>query len=99
MLQKNRAKEKIKAGQPAIGMRMDFTSSYIVERLGNIDLDFIYIDLEHALIDEESCQEMIRAAKLADLAPLVRVPLKETGTILRVLDAGAELKMGMGSCQ
>lgn len=82
-------KEKIKAGQPVIGVRMDFASSYIVEFLGNIGLDFVYFDLEHALIDEESCQEMIRAAELVELTPLVRVPLNEPGIILRVLDAGA----------
>jgi 4-hydroxy-2-oxoheptanedioate aldolase len=68
---------------------MEFASPYLVRSLGNLGLDFVYLDLEHGLIGEESCQEMIKAAESANLTPLVRVPLNETGTITRVLDAGA----------
>ena len=89
MLRLNATKAKLKAGQPVIGMRMEFSSPYLVQSLGNLGLDFVYLDLEHGLIGEESCQEMLRAAEIANLTPLVRVPLNETGTIARVLDAGA----------
>jgi 4-hydroxy-2-oxoheptanedioate aldolase len=89
MLRQNMTKSKLKAGQPVIGMRMEFSSPYLVHSLGNLGLDFVYFDLEHGLIGEESCQEMLRAAEAANLTPLVRVPLNETGTITRVLDAGA----------
>ena len=38
-------------------------------------------------MSEESCEEMIRAAELVDLTPLVRVP--HLGITLRSLDSGA----------
>jgi len=89
VLKKNTTKEKIKAGQATIGFSMDFTSPYIVEVLGNIGFDFVYFDLEHGPMSEESCQEMIRAAELVGLTPLVRVPTNDSGVTLRLLDSGA----------
>jgi len=89
MLRQNLTKAKLKASQPVIGMRMEFASPYLVRSLGGLGLDFVYLDLEHGLIGGESCQEMIRAAEIVNLTPLVRASLSETGTIARVLDAGA----------
>ena len=89
MLKKNATKEKLKVGQAAIGFRMDFTSPYIVEVLGSIGFDFVYFDLEHGPMSEESCQEMIRAAELVSLTPLVRVPTNDPGVTARFLDCGA----------
>lgn len=89
MLKKNATKEKLKVGQAAIGFRLDFTSPYIVEALGNIGFDFVYFDLEHGSMSEESCQEMIRAAELVGLTPIVRVPSYDPGITTRFLDSGA----------
>ena len=55
MLKKNATKEKIKAGQAVIGFRMDFTSPYIIEVLGNVGFDFVYFDCAHGTMSEESC--------------------------------------------
>ncbi len=89
MLRKNLTREKLKAGGVAIGARLDFTSPYLVEMLGGLGLDFVYFDLEHGPTGEEACQEMIRAAELAGLTPLVRVPFTEPGLVGRFLDSGA----------
>lgn len=89
MLRKNVTKEKLKAGQTTIGFRIEFTSPYIVEALGDIGFDFVYFDLEHGPMSEESCQEMIRAAELVCLTPLVRVPINDPGVVARFLDSGA----------
>ena len=86
---KNATKAKLKAGKAAIGVRMDFTSPFIVENLSGLGFDFIYFDLEHGPSSEESCQEMIRAAELAGLTPLVRVPNSDPGITGRFLDSGA----------
>ena len=42
MIKKNTTKEKLRAGQPVIGCRMDFESPYIVETIGNAGFDFVY---------------------------------------------------------
>jgi 2-keto-3-deoxy-L-rhamnonate aldolase RhmA len=86
---KNATKAKLKADKTAIGVRMDFTSPFVVENLAGLGFDFIYFDLEHGPSSEESCQEMIRAAELAGLTPVVRVPNYDPGMTNRFLDSGA----------
>ncbi len=89
MLMKNTTKAKLKAGKAAIGIRMDFTSSSIVESMVGLGFDFVYFDLEHGPSSVESCQEMFRAAEIAGLTPLVRVSSYDTGYVDRLLDSGA----------
>ena len=89
MLKKNHTKEKLKAGQVAIGFRMDYSSPDIIEILGNVGFDFLYYDCEHATMNEEACQYMIRTAELVGLTPMVRVPANQPHYILRALDSGA----------
>jgi len=86
---KNATKAKLNAGKTAIGVRMDFTSSHIVESLNGLGFDFVYFDLEHGPSSEESCQEMIRTAEFAGLTPIVRVPTNDPGITGRFLDSGA----------
>jgi len=86
---KNTTKAKLKEGKAVIGIRLDFTSPYVVESLTGIGFDFVYFDLEHGPSSEESCQDMFRAAELAGLTPIVRVPNNEPGFTARLLDSGA----------
>ena len=52
--------------------------------------DFVYIDMEHGNYNMETVGDLIRGAKSAGIAPVIRVPHLETFFISRVLDAGAE---------
>ncbi|MDI7261574.1 MAG: aldolase/citrate lyase family protein [Thermodesulfobacteriota bacterium] len=52
--------------------------------------DFVYIDMEHGNYNMETIGDLIRGAKSAGIAPVIRVPHLETFFISRVLDAGAE---------
>jgi 4-hydroxy-2-oxoheptanedioate aldolase len=89
MLKKNATKQKIKAGQPVIGFRMDFASPFIIEVLGKCGFDFVYLDCEHGSLGQEQCEQMVRAAELSGLTPLVRVPANDPHVILSYLDLGA----------
>jgi 2-keto-3-deoxy-L-rhamnonate aldolase RhmA len=89
VIMKNATKAKLKAGKTAIGIRLDFTSSTIVESLTGLGLDFVYFDLEHGPSSVESCQDMFRAAEVAGLTPLVRVSSYDIGYTDRLLDSGA----------
>lgn len=89
MLMKNATKAKLKADKTAIGVRMDFTSSAIVESMTGLGFDFVYFDLEHGPSSVESCQDMFRAAEVAGLTPLVRVSSYDPGYVDRFLDSGA----------
>ena len=89
MFKKNLVKEKLKAGKTAVGIRMDFSSPYVLELLGKSGFDFVYFDCEHSSLSVGACEDMFRAAELVGLTPLVRVPSSEPGVILRYLDSGA----------
>jgi 2-keto-3-deoxy-L-rhamnonate aldolase RhmA len=52
--------------------------------------DFCFIDMEHGNYSMETVADLIRGAKSAGIAPIIRVPHLETFFISRVLDAGAE---------
>ena len=52
--------------------------------------DFVFIDMEHGNYNMETAADLIRGAKSAGIATIVRVPRLETFFISRILDAGAE---------
>ena len=52
--------------------------------------DFVFIDMEHGNYSMETVADLIRGAKSAGIAPIIRVPHLETFFISRTLDAGAE---------
>jgi 2-keto-3-deoxy-L-rhamnonate aldolase RhmA len=52
--------------------------------------DFVLIDMEHGNYNMETVADLIRGAKSAGIAPVIRVPHLETFFISRALDAGAE---------
>jgi len=57
---------------------------------GAAGYDFVLIDMEHGNYSMETVADLIRGAKSAGIAPIIRVPHLETHFISRVLDAGAE---------
>lgn len=61
----------------------------IVEIAGNAGFDFVIIDMEHGPISVENSQNLIRAAEIAGVVPIVRVSSNDEKQILRALDIGA----------
>jgi 2-keto-3-deoxy-L-rhamnonate aldolase RhmA len=55
-----------------------------------VGFDFVFIDMEHGNYSMETVADLIRGAKSAGIATIIRVPHLETHFISRVLDAGAE---------
>lgn len=93
MMQTNRARAKLKAGEVVFGSEIMFPSADVVEILAYGGLDFIYMDMEHSATTHESLAHMIRAAEIGGATPLVRIPEsvpgQYPGVILRILDLGA----------
>ncbi|HEC02391.1 MAG TPA: aldolase [Phycisphaerales bacterium] len=61
----------------------------IVETLGHAGFDFIILDMEHGPNSVETVQNLIRAAQLSEMAPIVRVPSDDYEMIGKALDVGA----------
>jgi len=88
-MKKNRVKEIIKKGKVALGPFMKFTDPASVEIAGKAGFDFVIIDMEHGPVSVETAQNLIRAAELVNITPIIRVTENEPGLILRALDIGA----------
>ena len=84
----NRLKERLAAGETAIGPLLSFNSPELVEFCGLAGFDFVLIDAEHNLVGPENCQQLVRAAEVAEITPLVRVPKNDQVTILGYLETG-----------
>jgi 4-hydroxy-2-oxoheptanedioate aldolase len=88
-MRKNVVKQKIRAGQPVLGSFVNFSSPAVVEILGYCGLDFVIVDAEHGAMDPMACEEMVRAADVVGLTPIIRVAINLQQNILRYLDTGA----------
>ncbi len=88
-MRKNLTKEKILAGETAYGVFINIPSPAIVEVIGHLGFDFALIDAEHGPMGLETCEQMIRAADVVNITPLVRIAMNIQQNILRYLDMGA----------
>ena len=85
----NNLKEKLLSGKKPVGMFVGSGSATVVECLSRTGLDFIIIDNEHSPVEAETSMELIRAAELGDLYPMVRVREISRPAVLKLLDVGA----------
>jgi len=60
-----------------------------VEIMGDLGLDFVVIDEEHAPFDRQAIDQALVAARAGQIAALVRVASALPSTLLSVLDCGA----------
>ncbi len=85
----NTLKRKLDWGQPVIGPFLTLNCPDLVELMGLTGFDFLIIDTEHGPMEAESIQNLIRAAELRGITPIVRVSDTRDVTILKTLDVGA----------
>jgi 2-keto-3-deoxy-L-rhamnonate aldolase RhmA len=86
----NPAKERLKAGELAVGIGVRGVRGVEIARLmKTAGFDWLFIDLEHGATSTETAYQICVAALDAGIAPLVRVPHGELAMGTRCLDAGA----------
>jgi len=88
-VQHNLAKKKLATGKPISVIAPGYSSAGLVELLGRMGFDGIFIDCEHGPAGWEEVENMVRAAELVDATPIVRVQSNDPSTITRALDRGA----------
>jgi 4-hydroxy-2-oxoheptanedioate aldolase len=88
-MRKNTMKEKLKAGQPAIGVPLTFPSPHMVEILAYCGFAWVLIDCEHGPMNAEVVEHMVMASELAGIIPIVRPPSAWSDEVPRLLDRGA----------
>lgn len=87
---KNNIISKMKKGEKTLGTFHELGSASAIECLGYAGLDYVVIDTEHGPFEPESVLTYIRAAKLSNIDPFVRVPDSSRKSILKSLDVGAK---------
>ena len=85
----NTLKQKLRDGKAAFGVMITFPSPPIVEILGYMGFDWVLIDNEHGSVTVDTAEDMIRAAELTGIAPIVRPVANKPEVIAPFLDRGA----------
>lgn len=85
----NQLKRKLKEGDVAVGSFVYIPSSRLTEIVGMAGFDFVVIDMEHGPIDIVHAEDMVRAADVAGVTPLVRVSHNTRHLVMQALDIGA----------
>ena len=88
-MRKNLVKKKLRDGVPSIGTWVGIGHPEISEMLGNLGLDWIVFDMEHAPLSIETVQNLMQAMSASPTLPMVRVPWNDIVMIKRALDIGA----------
>lgn len=88
-MQKINLKERLINGDTVIGTWNMIPSPSVVEAIGYSGLDFIVIDAEHGPVEIQTAENIVRAAEITGMVPIIRVPDNESHLILRALDIGA----------
>lgn len=88
-LRGNRAKAKLAAGDVVFGCFLRYPDASLAEFLATTGLDFLVFDGEHGTLTPQLCENLVRAAELHDVTPIVRVEDNNASSILRYLDTGA----------
>ncbi len=88
MKQPNRVKAAIRAGRKVHGYNLSFPSPWVIDILGKLDFDFVFIDGEHGPFDLTQLEDLCRTAERYSLTTVARVPDIGSSTILRYLDRG-----------
>lgn len=84
-----RLRAKWEAGEPTFGLWAAINASITVELGAAAGYDYVCIDLQHGLSDEQAMVAMLAAAVAAGSTPLMRPIWNEPGLIMRALDLGA----------
>ncbi|WP_396613545.1 HpcH/HpaI aldolase/citrate lyase family protein (plasmid) [Haloferax sp. S1W] len=81
----------LESGDVALGLLDNTYSPTLVEFYGELDLDFVWIDLEHGgpdPWDASLMEDLLRAAERTDLELLVRLPDTDPTLVRKALDLG-----------
>ena len=82
-------RQAIASGRTLIGLGITFADPLVTDAVAP-SADFIWLDLEHALMSQEAVNAHLLAGRARNVPMIVRVPGGDTHTVKPVLDGGAE---------
>jgi len=85
----NSLKRKLAEGKRVCGALVEFNCPDLIEILGHLGYDFVFLDGQHCGLNPETARGLVRAADLVGMTSIVRVPKNDPAIILEYLDVGA----------
>lgn len=88
---RNRLRETLEAGDVAVGAMAKIPTPTLIEVYGGLGLDYAFLDFElggRSPWDSVHLEGLVRAASLAGIEPMVRLPKNDPALIRKVLDTG-----------
>ena len=85
----NKLRQLWQQGKPAINAWLSLPTSVGAELAARSGFDAVTIDAQHGVVDYQPAVPMLQAISQTDAVPMVRVPWREPGLVMRFLDAGA----------
>jgi 4-hydroxy-2-oxoheptanedioate aldolase len=86
----NLTRRALREGRPVFGVFVRYLDPALVELVAHHGWDFIVFDGEHGTLEPRELENMVRAAELLGVTPIVRVPTNQAHVILRLMDTGAQ---------
>lgn len=83
-------KTRLKSGGTVAVCNTDFPTPRLVEFVGGLGFDAVFIDCEHASTDFKEVEDLARAARASGMASIVRPWSNEIGLINRYLSCGVD---------
>lgn len=81
--------KKLRKNQPVFGTFVKVNEPRLIESFGRAGFDYVILDAEHGTYNFNQLENMVRAADIADLSTVIRVPDCTEYSILHSLDVGA----------
>jgi len=88
-MRENRLRAAWGSGKGTVNGWLGIPSAASAEMMAHCGFDSLTIDLQHGLVDYQAAVGMLQAISTTDTVPLARVPWREAGIIMKLLDAGA----------
>lgn len=85
----NAIREKLRSGDVVFGAFCKATSPEMIECLGYAGFDFCILDQEHGPVGTETLQNLVRAAEVSGICPIVRASGIDEVGVSHPLDIGA----------
>lgn len=89
-MRRNVMKRRLRNDEVLLGTLLTLEDPAVAEIWGYARADFVVVDAEHSMHDLQTIENMLRAAELANITCLVRVPDANPKYILRVMEGGAQ---------
>jgi len=89
-MQKSRVLEKLRSGNPVLCTKANFKDPAIIELIGLIGFDCVWLCQEHLWTNSETLYSLITSARLTGMDSMVRIEKNDYTSAIKPLEMGAK---------